>query len=69
MIKTLLTKKHGVIESEIDNELQLRNKYTEYGMYLINVDNGVVWGYDADKYEYINGDIKKKNKPGKSKKL
>jgi hypothetical protein len=60
--KTLLTKKYGVIEAEIDNELQLNNKYTEWGMYLINVEGGVVWGYDADKYMFIDDDIVKKQK-------
>ncbi len=60
MVKTLLTKDYGVIEAQIDSDLQLNNKYTEWGMYLVNVENGVVWGYDVDKYEYKDNEIVKK---------
>lgn len=60
MVKTLLTKDYGVIEAQIDSDLQINNKYTEWGMYLVNVENGVVWGYDVDKYEYKDNEIVKK---------
>ncbi len=61
MVKTLLTKDYGVIEAQIDSDLQLNNKYTEWGMYLVNVENGVVWGYDVDKYEFKDNEIVKKS--------
>lgn len=60
MIKTLLTDKYGVIEAEIDSDLQINNQYTEWGMFLINVENGVVWGYDVEKYMYKDNRIVKK---------
>jgi hypothetical protein len=61
LVKTLLTKDYGVIEAQIDSDLQLNNKYTEWGMYLVNVENGVVWGYDVDKYEFKDNEIVKKS--------
>ncbi len=60
MLKTLLTKNYGVVEAEIDNELQANNQHTEWGMYLIKVNGGVVWGYDVDKYVYVGNEIVKK---------
>lgn len=60
MIKTLLTKDSGIIDVEIDSDLQINNSYSEYGIYLVKIENGVVWGYDANKYEYKDEKIVKK---------
>ncbi len=49
--KTIITKAHGSFSCRIDHELQKCNPLTARGIYLVEVENGVVWGYDSEKYE------------------
>ncbi len=60
-LKSILTKSHGIIHCKIDDELQKCNPLSSRGIYLVEVDNGVVWGYDSEKYELDeNNSISKK---------
>ncbi len=50
-IKKIITKSHGIIQCEIDGDLQKCNPLAIRGIYLVEVENGVVWGYDCIRYE------------------
>ncbi len=51
-LKSILTRDHGTINCRIDTELQKNNSLAERGIFLVEVENGVAWGYDEQFYEY-----------------
>jgi hypothetical protein len=50
-VKKIITKSHGIIQCEIDEDLQKCNPLAIRGIYLVEVENGIVWGYDYIRYE------------------
>jgi len=65
VLKSVITKQHGSFTSRIDEELQKCNPLTTRGIYLVQVENGVVWGYDSEKYEMdeSNDIVRRKSSP------
>jgi len=59
--KSIITKSHGNFTCLIDNDLQKNNPLAVRGIYLVEVSNGVAWGYDSDKYE-LDSDLSFKKK-------
>ncbi len=50
--RSILTRDYGTINCRIDKELQKNNSLTERGIFLVEVEDGVTWGYDEEFYEY-----------------
>ena len=64
MLKKFITQNYGVIECEVDKMLQRKNLLVERGIYLVEVEDGIVWGYDIDRYEKVEESIVRKNFEG-----
>ncbi|MDH5680775.1 MAG: hypothetical protein OEZ36_04245 [Spirochaetota bacterium] len=65
ILKSVITKKHGSFTSRIDEGLQKCNPLSSRGIFLVQVDNGVVWGYDSEKYllDESNDIVRRKPNP------
>lgn len=52
MNKTIevITKTHGTFSFNVDKALQKSNPLSDRGIYLVPVENGVIWGYDSEFY-------------------
>ncbi len=55
--KSLITKNHASFTCKINYDLQKCNSLASKGIFLVEVENGVVWGYDSDKYMYDENNL------------
>lgn len=46
----VITRDHGSFSCVVDQALQKSNPLAGRGIYLVPVDNGVIWGYDSEFY-------------------